>query len=245
MTATREAWYIHCTPDQVGEDAIIVGDRGRVLLATELLEDAVLLNEDRGLTTATGTYKGRRITISAFGMGAPIAAVVVEELSYIGVKRVLRLGTVMTASDTQLGSLVVAHGATRGEGTSAGYLPLEYPAVPDFDLTAKAEQAARATGRTVVTGIYESADGFYTELMRRDNPAGQAELVERRRAQHIVGTDMETSAVFVVARARGIAAASLCLASVAGDNFAKLDGEDRRQAELDLLQAGLEALVAE
>ncbi len=245
MTATREAWYIHCTPDQVGEDAIIVGDRGRVLLATELLEDAELLNEDRGLTTATGTYKGRRITISAFGMGAPIAAVVVEELSYIGVKRVLRLGTVMTAGETPLGALVVAHGAIRGEGTSAGYLPVEYPAVPDFALTARAEAAARATGRPVVTGVYESADGFYTELMRRDDPAGQAELVERRRGQHVVGTDMETSAVFVVARARGIAAASLCLASVAGDTFAKLDGEDRRQAELDLLHAGLDALVAE
>lgn len=244
MTATREAWYIHCTPDQVGEDAIIVGDRGRVLLATELLEDAELLNEDRGLTTATGTYRGRRITISAFGMGAPIAAVVVEELSYIGVKRVLRLGTVMTAGDTELGSLVVAHGATRGEGTSNGYLPLEYPAVPDFALTARAEAAAAATGRKVVTGIYESADGFYTDLMRRDNPAGQAELMERRRSQHIVATDMESSAVFIVARARGIAAASLCLASVSGDDFSKLDGEERRQAELDLLRAGLEALVA-
>ena len=244
MTATREAWYIHCTPDQVGEDAIIVGDRGRVLLATELLDDAELLNEDRGLTTATGTYKGRRITISAFGMGAPIAAVVVEELSYIGVKRVLRLGTVMTAGDTPLGSLVVAHGATRGEGTSAGYLPPEYPAVPDFTLTAQAEQAAAATGRQVVTGIYETADGFYTDLMRRDNPAGQAELMQRRRDQHIVGTDMETSAVFIVARARGIQAASLCLASVSGDDFSKLDGDDRRQAELDLLRAGLEALAA-
>ncbi|GAA1318032.1 hypothetical protein ACFSWE_04715 [Leucobacter albus] len=244
MTATREAWYIHCTPDQVGEDAIIVGDRGRVLLATELLEDAELLNEDRGLTTATGTYRGRRITISAFGMGAPIAAVVVEELSYIGVKRVLRLGTVMTAGDTELGALVVAHGATRGEGTSNGYLPAEYPAVPDFALTAKAEAAAAATGRPVVTGIYESADGFYTDLMRRDNPVGQAELMARRRAQHIVATDMESSAVFIVARARGIAAASLCLASVSGDDFAKLDGEDRRQAELDLLRAGLETLVS-
>lgn len=244
MTATREAWYIHCTPDQVGEDAIIVGDRGRVLLATELLDDAELLNEDRGLTTATGTYKGRRITISAFGMGAPIAAVVVEELSYIGVKRVLRLGTVMTAGDTELGSLVVAHGATRGEGTSVGYLPIEYPAVPDFDLTARAEAAAKETGRKVVTGIYETADGFYTDLMRRDNPEGQAELFARRSSQHIVATDMETSAVFIVARARGIAAASLCLASVAGDDFAKLDGDDRRQAELDLLRAGLEALVS-
>ena len=48
-------------------------------------------------------------------------------------------------------------------------------------------------------------------------------MFARRSSQHIVATDMETSAVFIVARARGIAAASLCLASVAGDDFAKLD----------------------
>ncbi|WP_449278198.1 phosphorylase family protein [Leucobacter sp. GX24907] len=245
MTTPREAWYLHCTPDQVGEDAIIVGDRGRVLLATELLENAELLNEDRGLTTATGTYRGRRITVSAFGMGAPIAAVVVDELAYIGVKRVLRLGTVMTAGPSALGDLVVAHGATRGEGTSESYLPLEYPAVPDFALTARAEEAARATGRPVRSGIYATADGFYTEMMLRDAPAGQAELVAERDAQGIVGTDMETSAVFIVARARGIAAASLCLASVSGSDFSKLDTEPRREAELDLLRAGLEALAAQ
>lgn len=245
MTTPKEAWYLHCTPDQVGEDAIIVGDRGRVLLATELLDDAELLNEDRGLTTAVGTYRGRRITLSAFGMGAPIAAVVVEELAYIGVKRVLRLGTVMTAGDTELGDLVVAHGAIRGEGTSTSYLPMEYPAVPDFDLTGRAEAAARATGRPVRTGIYGTADGFYTDLMRRDDPEGQAALVAERAAHHVVGTDMETSAVFVVARARGIAAASLCLASVDGRDFSKLDTEPRREAELDLLRAGLDALSAE
>lgn len=244
MTTQKQAWYLHCTPDQVGEDAIIVGDRGRVLLATELLDDAQLLNEDRGLTTATGTYRGRRITVSAFGMGAPIAAVVVEELAYIGVKRVLRLGTVMTAGPSELGDLVVSHGAIRGEGTSVGYLPMEYPAVPDFDLTARAEAAARATGRPVRTGIYATADGFYTDLMRRDDAEGQAALVAERAAQHVVGSDMETSAVFIVARARGIAAASLCLASVDGRDFSKLDAEPRREAELDLLRAGLDALSA-
>ncbi|MCW2288130.1 nucleoside phosphorylase [Leucobacter luti] len=244
MITANEAWYLHCTPEQVGEDAIIVGDRGRVLLATELLDDAQLLNEDRGLTTATGTYKGRKITVSAFGMGAPIAAVVVEELASIGVRRVLRLGTVMTAGVSELGDLVVAHGAIRGEGTSLGYLPLEYPAVPDFELTAHAEAAARATGLPVRTGIYATADGFYTDLMRRGDPAGQAELYAERAAQHVVGTDMETSAVFVVARARGIAAASLCLASVDGRDFSKLDAEPRREAELQLLRAGLEALAA-
>ncbi|RGE21551.1 nucleoside phosphorylase [Leucobacter sp. wl10] len=245
MTTPREAWYLHCTPDQVGEDAIVVGDRGRVLLATELLDDAVLLNEDRGLTTATGSHRGRRVTVSAFGMGAPVAAVVVEELASIGVRRVLRLGTVMTAGPSELGDLVVAHGAIRNEGTSAGYLPIGYPAVPDFELTARVEAAARATGRPVRTGIYETADGFYTDLMRREDPERQAELVARRRLQHVVGADMETSAVLVVARALGIAAASLCLASVSGSDYSKLDAEPRREAELDLLRAGLEALAAE
>lgn len=245
MTTPREAWYLHCAPDQVGEDAIIVGDRGRVLLATELLDDAVLLNEDRGLTTATGTYHGRRITVSAFGMGAPIAAVVVDELAYIGVQRVLRLGTVMTAGGSELGDLVLAHGAIRGEGTSLGYLPIEYPAVPDFDLTGRAEAAARATGRPVRAGIYDTADGFYTDMMRRDDAEGQAELVEVRRERGVVGIDMETSAIFVVARARGISAASLCLASVSGDDFSKLDVEPRREAEFDLLRAGFEALASE
>ncbi|UOR00304.1 nucleoside phosphorylase [Leucobacter allii] len=244
MTTAREAWYLHCTPEQVGEDAIIVGDRGRVLLATELLEDAVLLNEDRGLTTATGTYRGRRITVSAFGMGAPIAAVVVDELASIGVRRVLRLGTVMTAGPSELGDLVIAHGAIRGEGTSQAYLPIEYPAVADFALTAHVEAAARATGRGVRSGIYDTADGFYTDMMLRDDPAGQEALAERRLAQHVVGIDMETSAVFVVARARGIAAASLCLASVSGADFSKLEAEERRDAELELLRAGLEALAA-
>lgn len=242
MTMTRNAWYLRCTSEQVGENAIIVGDRGRVLLATELLEDAVLLNEDRGLTTATGTYRGTQVTVSAFGMGAPIASVVVHELAYIGIKRVLRLGTVMTAGETQLGELVIAHGAVRGEGTSRSYLPIEFPAVPDFALTRAAEDAARATGRPVRTGIFDTQDGFYTDMMRRDDAAGQAEIIERQRTQRLVGSDMETSAVFVVASSLGIAAASMCLASVDGTDYSKLDDAPRRAAELDLLKAGLAAL---
>jgi len=241
---TRNAWYLRFTSDQVGEDAIIVGDRGRVLLATELLDDAIVLNEDRGLTTASGTYRGRQITVSAFGMGAPIASVVLHELAYLGVQRVLRIGTVMTANDTQLGDFVVAHGAIRGEGTSKSYLPVEYPAVPDFDLTRAAEQAVLRLGRPLRRGVFDSQDSFYTDMMRRDDPAGQAELVARHQRERVVGIDMETSAVFVVARALGISAASLCLASVDGADYSKLDEAPRQEAELELLKAGLEALVS-
>lgn len=240
--STKQSWYLRCSPEDVGERAILVGDRGRVALAAELMTDAVMHNEDRGLTTATGVYNGERVTVSAFGMGAPIATVVLHELASLGVKEIVRLGTVLTASDTQLGELVVAHGAIRSESTSNAYLPIEYPAVPDFDLTGRLHRAAQASDRPWRGGIYATYDGFYTDMML-DTPGAQAAHMETLAGRNVVASDMETSAVLVVARALGVAAASLCLASVDGNTFDKLDGEVRRVAEQDLLHVGLEALT--
>jgi uridine phosphorylase len=242
---TTNAWYLRCGRQDVAERAVLVGDRGRVAIAAELMQDVHVLGEDRGLTTATGTYRGTRLTVSAFGMGAPIAAVVMHELADLGVREFLRLGTVMTVGDTRLGELVVAHGAVRGESTSASYLPLEFPAVPDLPLTARVEAAARAGSRPVRTGIYGTFDGFYTQ-MTDSEPAvtsvrrGRDDLAR----QGVVATDMETSALFVVARALGVAAASLCLASVDGADQRRMEGTDRTDAEADLLRVGFDALAA-
>src|SRR5690606_32789132 len=111
------AWYLGCGREDVGACAVLVGDRGRVETAATLLSDPRWLNQDRGLTTVTGTREGRRITVSAFGMGAPIAAIVLHELASVGVRTFLRLGTALTLPPVQLGDLVLAHGAIRGEST--------------------------------------------------------------------------------------------------------------------------------
>ena len=240
--STKQSWYLHCSPEDVGTSAVLVGDRGRVALAAELMTDVVMHNEDRGLTTATGIYNGQRITVSAFGMGAPIAAVVLHELAGLGVRRMLRLGTVLTASETRLGDLVIAHGAIRGEATSTSYLPIEFPAVPDFNLTTDITVVAQAGSRPVRGGLYASYDGFYTKMMA-PTMEGQSELMTRLASQGVVGFDMETSAVLVVARALGVAAASLCLATVDGHTFDTLPDDDRRVAESDLLRVGLDALT--
>lgn len=239
------AWYLGCTADQVGESAVLVGDRGRVLLAAEVLDDAEVLNEDRGLTTATGWYRGTRVTVSAFGMGAPIAAVVLHELAQLGVRRFVRLGTVMSVGPTRLGDFVTAHGAVRGESTSATYLPLEFPAVPDFALTAAVERAVAEAGLPGRGGLYASYDGFYTDMF--ETGAGRMPVAERYAQLERVGvvaTDMETSAVLVAARALGVAAASLCLASVDGDTNDKMPRPERAAAERQLLEAGFDALAS-
>ncbi|OJX75570.1 MULTISPECIES: nucleoside phosphorylase [unclassified Leifsonia] len=247
MTApSPTAWYLRCGRDDVGDRAVLVGDRGRVAIAATILEDAVVLNEDRGLTTATGTYRGERITVSAFGMGAPIAAIVLHELSTLGVTQFIRLGTALTLGSTRLGDFVVAHGAVRNEGTSAGYLPVEYPAVPDFDLTRRAERAALASGSPTRSGLYATFDGFYTDMFDLDPRSTRAaETLAFHAANGVIAADMETSALFVAARALGVAAASLCLASVDGSTREKLPHEERVAAEARLLRAGFDALVAD
>lgn len=239
-----EAWYLRCKAEDVGESAILVGDRGRVLLAAELLDDAVILNEDRGLTTATGWHRGHRITVSAFGMGAPIATIVMHELADLGVKNFLRLGTVMTVGDAQLGELVIAHGAIRGESTSASYLPVEFPAVPDFDLTLRLAEEARAADVPHRAGLYATYDGFYTEMFETGRGSQTVfERYMRLAALGVVAVDMETSALLVVARALGVRAASLCLASIAGGTNEKLPTDERTQAEAALLRVGFAALA--
>lgn len=237
MSDTTTAWYLKCSADAVADRAIVVGDRGRVRLAAEHLDDVQWLNEDRGLTTVTGTRNGTPVTVSAFGMGAPIAAIVVDELTQLGVHSIIRLGTAMTHDPVVLGDFVVAEAAVREESTSATYAPPGYPAAADVDLTAALDRRARQTGRRTHRGLLTSYDGFYTQMLPNgDRPAAPP-------LPGVLGIDMETATVLTVARVRGARAGSLCLASVRGDTAEAMDADPRHQAEHDLLRAGLDVLA--
>lgn len=235
MTETT-AWYLRCGPDDVGDRAVLVGDRGRVALAATCLDDVHWVNEDRGLTTATGHYNGRRITVSAFGMGAPIAAVVLDELAQLGVHTVVRLGTTMAVDPARLGDLVIAEAAVREESTADTYVPRGYPAAADPSFTLALLQAAAPTGRPTRVGLIASYDGFYPQML----PAGGA----ARQPPGVLGLDMETSAVLAVGRSLGVVVGSACLATVAASDGSRLPDDLRQVGERDLIQIGLDALTA-
>lgn len=241
----KRAWYLRCSETDVSDRAVLVGDRGRVLIAADMLDGASILNEDRGLTTVTGDWKGTSITVSAFGMGAAIAGVVLHELVSIGVRSVVRLGTALAVGGTALGDLVVADSALRGESTSGTYVPAGYPAAPDLDLAGALRDRAGATGRPVRTGTIASYDGFYSELFADEAmPGSTAVDIEHLESLGVVGLDMESSAVLAIGRALGARAGVVCLASVDGRSHRKLDEDDRVAAEQDLLRVGFDALSA-
>jgi uridine phosphorylase len=239
------AWFLRCTADEVADRAVLVGDRGRVEMAAILLEEPQVLNEDRGLTAVTGRHRGQPVTVVAFGMGAPAAAVVLHELAMLGVRLFLRLGTALGIGGTSLGDLVLAEGAVRNESTSNTYLPPGFPAIADHELNTALRTRLTSGTRPWTAGLIASYDGFYSEMFAAEPDrvaAVHARLTELGR-HGVRAVDMETSTVLTVARAVGARAAALCLASVDGVTRAKLT-TGRTEAELELLTIGLDGLTS-
>jgi uridine phosphorylase len=240
------AWYLRCSPDQVGDRAILVGDRGRVSLLADRLTDPLWLNEERGLTTVTGTYKDHRVTATAFGMGAPVAAIALHELASLGVRTVLRLGTMMSLPPTRLGEYVLADAALRGEATSGTYVPADFPAVGDHELGHALRNQLELFDQPYRAGLVASYDGFYTQMFPLDERSRESFHISQDKwgSLGVLGLDMETSAVLAIGRGLGVRTASLCLATVDGPTQQRLDEAVRESGERELCHMGLEALAA-
>jgi uridine phosphorylase len=242
--SAETAWYLGIGRDDVADRAILVGDPGRVDLFAERLSDVTANGGDRALRTVTGTFRDRRVTVCSFGMGAPIAVVVLEELAALGVRAVLRAGTVMSLGEVQLGSLVLADAAVRGEATSATYLPPDGPADADAALTGCVAHVLTEAGAPYRRGLVASYDGFYSQLFAiHDDRRERIEaLADALRSQGVIAADMETSALLAVAPLLGVRAASLCLASVDGPSRRRLAPGRRGDDELRLVEVALEAM---
>lgn len=63
-------------------------------IAETYLENAVLVNNTRGVQGYTGLYKGKRVSVMASGMGIPSMGIYSYELfNYYGVENIIRVGT--------------------------------------------------------------------------------------------------------------------------------------------------------
>jgi uridine phosphorylase len=191
------------------EDALLPGDPGRALaLAQQLLTEPRMSNHARGLWGYTGrTPEGRPLSIQSTGMGGPSAAIVLQELAELGVRRAIRVGT-CGALDPGLahGELVVASDALAEDGASRALGAAE-TAEPDSELTARVAAELPGSPARIVT-----TDLFYD--------GGNAEAWRRRGA---VAVEMEAATIFTLGRRLGVATA--CLLAVS-DVFE--DGERRR-----------------
>jgi uridine phosphorylase len=83
-----------------------------------------------------------------FGIGAPVAAMVLEELVALGTREFVSIGIAGCLQPRcQFGAAVVCAGAIRDEGVSHHYLPAEKFAWPSDELTARLAGTAAWTWR--------------------------------------------------------------------------------------------------
>jgi uridine phosphorylase len=243
---THSAWYIGCAKEDVGEAALLTGDRARIDRIAEHLEGAKILPENRGLRTVTGVRSGKRITAIAFGMGGPIAAIVLHELFDLGVRTFVRVGTAMAMPPASLGEILLADGAYSHDGTSRTYAPEGFPAVADFDLGVRLRDALKTRALPWRAGLFGTYDGFYTESFALS--VGEAKLIdsvrEETRRLGLIATDMETATLLIAGRMLGARVASLCLGTVDGMTQQKIEAGELARRERDMFEAALDALVA-
>ena len=92
------------------------------------------------------------------------AAVAIEELIHIGCKYYIRIGTCGALSpEVNIGDIIIATGAVRGDGASKEYIPLEYPAVADLQVVNALRKRANAKNINYHHGIIRTHDAFYME----------------------------------------------------------------------------------
>ena len=204
MIQHEKQYHIQCEAGDVGRYVILPGDPGRCQSIAALFDGAEFVASNREFTTYTGTLFGEKVSVCSTGIGGPSAAIAIEELHAIGADTFVRVGTCGGIDlDVQAGDLVVATGAIRYEHTSREYAPIEYPAVPDFDVTAALRAAALERGYRTHTGVVQCKDSFYGQHSPERMPVSW-ELTQKWEAWKRLGvkaSEMESAALFVAAAA--------------------------------------------
>ncbi|MCG8582270.1 MAG: nucleoside phosphorylase [Bacteroidales bacterium] len=73
-------FHLYLKPEDVAQNIILVGDPGRVELISSFFDTIELKKSNREFVSCTGTYKGKRLTVVATGIGTDNIDIVVNEL---------------------------------------------------------------------------------------------------------------------------------------------------------------------
>ncbi len=194
------------------EAAIICGDPGRVEKIARLMDNPSFVVSEREYTTWSASIDGKRILVTSHGIGGPSTAICLEELKMIGVNTVIRVGTCGgMAKNVKTGDIVIAQSSIRAEGTSSEYLPIEYPATANFDVTLSLRDAAKASGKGYHVGVVHCKDSFYGQHSPHRMPV-RDELSSKWKAWMQGGclaSEMETATLFTVCSTLGMRAGAV------------------------------------
>lgn len=235
MKELEKQFHIGLTNGDVGKYVILPGDPGRCEQIAQYFDNPKFKHSNREFNIWNGELEGERVTVCSTGIGAPSASIAMEELAAIGAKVFIRCGTCGGINlKVTSGDLVIPSGSVRYEHTSTEYAPIEYPAVPDFELTSLIQKAANNLGYNNHVGIIQCKDSFYGEVSPEKMPVSY-ELLNKWEAWKRLGvlaSEMESSALFVISNALNVKCATV-LHAVWNTEREKQEGVDKMDHNTD------------
>ncbi len=199
--------HIEAKAGDFAKTVLMPGDPLRAkFIAETFLKDAKLINNVRGVQGYTGTYKGKRVSVMASGMGMPSIGIYSYELfNFYDVKNIIRVGTAgVIRPDLKVRDIVIGQGACTNSSYGRQFdLPGDFAPICSFELLQKAVKTAENMGITPVVGNLYSSDTFYDDSMG----------LSKWQKMGVLAVEMEAAALYMNAARAGKNALAICTIS--------------------------------
>ncbi|MBP4051815.1 purine-nucleoside phosphorylase [Chromobacterium violaceum] len=230
--------HINAKDGAFAETVLMPGDPLRAqLIAETFLEGAELVTNVRNVFGYTGTYKGKRLSVMAHGMGIPSASIYTTELiKDYGVKNIIRIGSCGAVTpDIKLRELFVAMGAsTDSKVNRMRFNDHDYAAIADYTLLRTVVDTAAEQGKKVTVGNVFSADLFY---------GVQPNILDVLSKLQVNVIEMELAGIYSVAAQYGARAVGILTVSDIIPTGEATSAEERQTSFRDMMEVALDAAI--
>lgn len=165
--------------------------------------------------------KGNVGVLSNFGIGAPVAVSLAEEMISFGVKRfiILSWGGALQKNLTT-GDIVINDSAIRDDGVSHHYISSIEPAYADVKLKTKIENELNSQNVKFYSGSTWTTDAPYRETK---------EEILKYQSENVQTVEMEIAGLFTLGQVRGVQVASIVVVADSLANFTWQPPQDMKK----------------
>jgi uridine phosphorylase len=240
-------YHIGLGPGELAEYILLPGDQDRSGRIAARFDSIERQHRHREFASATGTYRGLRMSVVSTGIGTDNVEITVAEILAITERPTfIRVGSCGALQpEMELGDLIVSTGAVRLESTTSYFVHDGYPAVADYEAVLALLEAANRLGHRTHVGLTATAPGFFGAQGRPipQLPIRYPDLAEEMTRQRVMNFEMEASALLVLAGLASSRAGVVCAVYAQRSTGRFVEGSQKDAAEAACIETGLESLL--
>ncbi len=233
--------HIESKLEDIAPVVLMPGDPLRAkYIAENYLEDAKLINTVRNMFGYTGTYKGKRVTVFASGMGIPSIGIYSYELyKFYNVEQIIRIGTCGSFNENiKILDVILSSGAYCKsyfdellDGVDIDFIQSSYELNRKIINKAKERNIELKYGKTITSDVFDlycdDKDKF-----RKNYPD-----------KEFLGVEMEAFGLFYIAKK--LEKEASCLMTVVDSLYDKrnLTSEERQTSLDNMIEMALESII--